>query len=67
MAGRVGGGLEGVVTDALQGLDKGFLFALAGAHAQLFVGVQDGFKVSQKSGSVNSLMDRLKDWFVGNF
>ena len=28
---------------------------------------QRGFKVSQKSGSVNSLMDRLKDWFVGNF
>jgi cell division protein FtsA len=28
---------------------------------------QRGLKVSQKSGSVNSLMDRLKDWFVGNF
>jgi cell division protein FtsA len=28
---------------------------------------QRGFKVSQKNGSVNSLMDRLKDWFVGNF
>jgi cell division protein FtsA len=26
-----------------------------------------GFKVSQKSGSVTSLMDRVKDWFVGNF
>jgi cell division protein FtsA len=28
---------------------------------------QRGMKVSQKSGSVNTLMDRLKDWFVGNF
>ncbi|MEY2677929.1 MAG: cell division protein FtsA [Pseudomonadota bacterium] len=28
---------------------------------------QRGFKVSQKSGSVNSLMDSLKNWFVGNF
>ena len=37
------------------------LLAEAGADRQR------GFKVSQKSGSVNSLMDRLKDWFVGNF
>ena len=26
-----------------------------------------GVKVSQKSGSVKSAMDRIKDWFVGNF
>jgi cell division protein FtsA len=26
-----------------------------------------GFKVSQKSGSVKSAMDRIKDWIVGNF
>jgi len=26
-----------------------------------------GFKVSQKSGSVKSAMDRVKDWIVGNF
>jgi cell division protein FtsA len=38
-----------------------------GLLAEAGVGRQRGFKVSQKSGSVNSLMDRLKDWFVGNF
>jgi cell division protein FtsA len=26
-----------------------------------------GFKVAQKNSSVKSAMDRLKDWFVGNF
>ena len=35
--------------------------------AEAGVDRQRGFKVSQKSGSVNTLMDRLKDWFVGNF
>jgi cell division protein FtsA len=38
-----------------------------GLLAEAGVDRQRGFKVSQKSGSVNSLMDRLKDWFVGNF
>ena len=38
-----------------------------GLLAEAGVDHQRGFKVSQKSGSVNSLMDRLKDWFVGNF
>jgi cell division protein FtsA len=38
-----------------------------GLLAEASVDRQRGFKVSQKSGSVNSLMDRLKDWFVGNF
>jgi cell division protein FtsA len=37
------------------------LLAEAGADRQR------GFKVSQKSGSVNSLMDSIKNWFVGNF
>ncbi len=38
-----------------------------GLLAEAGVDRQRGFKVAQKSGSVNSLMDRLKDWFVGNF
>jgi cell division protein FtsA len=38
-----------------------------GLLAEASVDRQRGLKVSQKSGSVNSLMDRLKDWFVGNF
>ena len=38
-----------------------------GLLAEAGVDRQRGFKVSQKSGSVNTLMDRLKDWFVGNF
>jgi len=38
-----------------------------GLLAEAGIDRQRGFKVSQKSGSVNSLMDRLKDWFVGNF
>ena len=38
-----------------------------GLLAEAGVDRQRGFKISQKSGSVNSLMDRLKDWFVGNF
>ena len=38
-----------------------------GLLAEAAVDRQRGLKVSQKSGSVNSLMDRLKDWFVGNF
>jgi cell division protein FtsA len=38
-----------------------------GLLAEAAVDRQRGFKVSQKSGSVNTLMDRLKDWFVGNF
>ncbi len=38
-----------------------------GLLAEAGVDRQRGFKVSQKSGSVNSLMDSLKNWFVGNF
>jgi cell division protein FtsA len=38
-----------------------------GLLAEAGVDRQRGLKVSQKSGSVNTLMDRLKDWFVGNF
>ena len=38
-----------------------------GLLAEAAVDRQRGLKVSQKSGSVNTLMDRLKDWFVGNF
>jgi cell division protein FtsA len=38
-----------------------------GLLAEAGVDRQRGFKVSQKSGSVNSFVDRLKDWFVGNF
>jgi cell division protein FtsA len=38
-----------------------------GLLAEASLDRQRGLKVSQKSGSVNSLMDRLKDWFVGNF
>jgi len=26
-----------------------------------------GFKVQQKSGSMKTAFDRVKDWFVGNF
>jgi cell division protein FtsA len=26
-----------------------------------------GFKVSQKSSTVKTAVDRVKDWFVGNF
>jgi cell division protein FtsA len=38
-----------------------------GLLAEAGVDRQRGFKVSQKSGSVNSLMDSIKNWFVGNF
>ena len=38
-----------------------------GLLAEAAVDRQRGFKVSQKSGSVNTVMGRLKDWFVGNF
>jgi len=38
-----------------------------GLLAEAGVDRQRGFKVSQKSGSVNSFMDQLKNWFVGNF
>jgi cell division protein FtsA len=37
-----------------------------GLLAEAGVDRQRGFKVSQKSGSVNSLMDSIKNWFVGN-
>jgi len=38
-----------------------------GLLAEAAVDRQRGFKVSQKSGSMNGFMGRLKDWFVGNF
>jgi cell division protein FtsA len=38
-----------------------------GLLAEAAVDRQRGFKVSQKSGSMNTFMGRLKDWFVGNF
>jgi cell division protein FtsA len=38
-----------------------------GLLAEAGVDRQRGFKVSQKSGSVNSFMDSIKNWFVGNF
>jgi cell division protein FtsA len=38
-----------------------------GLLAEAAVDRQRGFKVTQKSGSVNTIMGRLKDWFVGNF
>jgi cell division protein FtsA len=38
-----------------------------GLLAEAGVDRMRGVKVSQKSGSVKSAMDRIKDWFVGNF